>query len=98
MFAFSAASQSQGSAHLCIGISPSFVLPVRAESIEYKVFGLRRAFWRSGREAEDFSLSVDAAGLAGEGVSLYSNVVKGSCLGIVRGGMARGLERDALEC
>ena len=75
-----------------MGISPSFVLPVRAESSEYKVFGRRiRGFWRSGREAEDLSFNVDAAGLAGGGVSLYNNVVKGSCLGITRGGMVRGL-------
>jgi hypothetical protein len=53
--------------------------------------------WRSGREAEDLSLSVDAAGLAGGGVSLYSNVVKGSFLGITRGCTARGFDSDALQ-
>lgn len=58
---------------------------------------MRRALWRSGREAEAVSLSVDAPELPGEGVSLQGNVTHGSSSGITRGGMARGLERDALE-
>ena len=81
-----------------MGISPSFVLPVRAESIECRVFGRTRALWRSGRDAEDPSLRADATGLTGDGVSLHGIVTKGPCLGIARGSMVRGFERDALEC
>ena len=81
-----------------MGISPSFVLPVRAESTEYKVFGRRQALRRSGRELEEVSLGVGTVGLAGEDESLQGNVTRGSFLDTTRGGMTRGLERDTLEC
>ena len=78
-----------------MGISPSFVLPVRAESIEYKVFGrMRRA---SGREAGDVSLGVDTPRLVNNDESLHGSVIDGLCLGTVRGGVIRGLEREMLE-
>lgn len=81
-----------------MGISPSFVLPVRAESTEYKVLGRRQALRRSGRELEEVSFGVGTRGLAGEDESLQGNVTRGSFLDITRGGMARGLERDTLDC
>lgn len=81
-----------------MGISPSFVLPVRAESTEYKVFGrIRRALWRSGREAEGVSLGVDTPRLASKDGSLHGNAIEGLYLGTVRGGVTRGLESETLD-
>lgn len=62
------------------------------------MFGrMRRALWRSGREAEDASLAEDTPKLASKDGSLYGNVIEGLCLGTVRGdiGVIRGLEREA---
>lgn len=68
------------------------------ESTEYRVFGrMRLALWRSRREAEDVSLGEGTPRLVNNEESLYGRVARGSCSGTVRGGVIRGLERDAWE-